>query len=434
MELDISQLLAELPIPPHDNLSLFDMTASQNTTPASEVLRIFNPDQDHDTEDVELRGKNVVIVPRPTYNSTANITKVLGYYRDGLSEATPENDSTDSEEYSSQVENFRNHDGIFNNGDVSQVEAIVHPVAKDVVANFVPPDEFFHVDTSRNLGRPSSDSSEGWIGTDSENIRTDLYVEPLPREPQITLSGSTFRNSNFSEAQEHDESQKTSDEEITLLGTILEIPDTPIVQDALESVHGLVEELTIPLKSSSSDKTNASQTTPNATAPVNQPERHSPRLLSATDLTSVDSPETQQAEGPMEALYKYYGNHEFVGMAKVGGQEELSALVSFIDRQPPHKQARYVNSHTPAEVQTKKAVKSPIYIKQESREVAKEKPNFVGKAEEPTIVMAERKVLSHSEKIRDLTTTTVATEVTTKKSGGMNRAGYSYDGFDFIDR
>jgi hypothetical protein len=169
-----------------------------------------------------------------------------------------------------------------------------------------------------------------------------------------------------------------------------------------------------------------SQATPDLSSLDIVVDKHSPRLLDSkeqlpahsgtADKKAVTQGDERSAKG---SLFKYYGNHQFVGVAKADAQGELSALVNFLSQQPQHKQARFVDASKVGNDKEEKSAKSPIYIKYTAGSMLQ----TTGKSEDPLMKREE-----------ETTTEAAVTRSTTVKAGGMNRAGYSYSGFDFNDR
>jgi hypothetical protein len=169
-----------------------------------------------------------------------------------------------------------------------------------------------------------------------------------------------------------------------------------------------------------------SQATPDLSSLDIVVDKHSPRLLDSkeqlpahsgtADKKAVTQGDERSAKG---SLFKYYGNHQFVGVAKADAQGELSALVNFLSQQPQHKQARFVDASKVGNDKEEKSAKSPIYIKYTAGSMLQ----TTGQSEDPLMKREE-----------ETTTEAAVTRSTTVKAGGMNRAGYSYSGFDFNDR
>jgi hypothetical protein len=162
-------------------------------------------------------------------------------------------------------------------------------------------------------------------------------------------------------------------------------------------------------------------------------ESHSPRLLSSMAPDQLDVDGSAAKEGVSQAttkrdargsLYKYYGNQQFVGVAD--SQGELSALVSYLDQQPKRKQGRLVDNQAvlPAQMdRAEKGGKSPVYIRQEEADAASR-----------TMMEASRKTGEGPEVIPSKEEMRLDISPSTTRKSGINRAGYSYSGFDFIDR
>ena len=483
MELDITQILAELPVPPAASLltstpvSLFDLPVAQPATAVSQAKRLPEyVDSSGLDNEWQPQGKNVVIVPRPTYNSTANITKVLGY-RDDLSEVEHKNLTyvTDTEEHMPKTtitdRGISRHEETVDTkkDDVSYVEAIVAPVAEDIVANFVPPEEFFRTEniSGNQAAELNQDTLTSWsidgntnsrlIAPAETSLTAGLHVQTLNTAPDITLSG-TFRAEDTSGILEQDHNRQVdqdfaSSDEISLVGDIVELPESVVVKDGTLPAYQQLRKSSPAearnYNSASADSSYSSaavspdspDTTGLWTTPVINPdnarvipssdssiswvsdevtERHSPRLLASKEPADLSKGQLDTERSAKGALYKYYGNHEFVGMAKEGSQGDLSALVSYLGQQPAsHKQARFVDSAVPAVDRAKakrKELKSPIYIKQAAE-----------------IDTGRTEANKKSKEIVDMTTK-MEVAVTTRKPGVMHRAGYSYEGFDFNDR
>jgi hypothetical protein len=166
-------------------------------------------------------------------------------------------------------------------------------------------------------------------------------------------------------------------------------------------------------------------------------DKHLPRMLPTKEQLPPHSQTAQEEavsqtgeRSPKGSMFKYYGNHQFVGVAKADSQGDLSALVNFLDQQPQHKQARFVDAAIVGNNKEEKATKSPIYIRQNAEII----PEIKQKSEDPLKKIPEKfqaeEIMTDSETIAE----SKATKSTTHKSEGMNRAGYSYSGFDFYDR
>jgi hypothetical protein len=446
-------------------------------------LDVINSEQTEE-EALPSQGRNVVIVPRPAYNSTANITSVLGYYRDGLREAgPPEERSKAQEQQNSRSDPVHGPNGY--------VTADVVSVEDDILADFMPAEEFFSMagDTSRNLGaefeavpgKPiitwtlEDEEANGRLTPPEETmLTTGVKVRPLFPDSSIAVSGH-FRAEESGGAEpgpvplEFIKVPQTSSslemltkrEELLALprkASIAELSETlPVVEaENTESSVGSSEQVDlgrriapfelhekvpeVPAEATRSTGPSAaspepagpwrtlepSQATPDLSSLDIVVDKHSPRLLDSkeqlpahsgtADKKAVTQGDERSAKG---SLFKYYGNHQFVGVAKADAQGELSALVNFLSQQPQHKQARFVDASKVGNDKEEKSAKSPIYIKYTAGSMLQ----TTGKSEDPLMKREE-----------ETTTEAAVTRSTTVKAGGMNRAGYSYSGFDFNDR